>query len=252
MTGTFTGRTAPSSRSGRHQARSGSQAAIVFGGVIWILATLQYGLAQIVVASAWHHPPYSWLTNYISDLGNAACGRFAVPRGTPAYVCSPLHATMNASFIVTGVLTMAGAVLLHRMWPHRRRTSTALVLWIIAGLGKIAVGLVPENTNFDLHLLAAFNIPVGCVAILLLSLSIRGRSPSVAAAGIALATVGLVGTVLSTAGQFGGSFLYLGLGAGGMERIADYPGSIWVLLIGVLAVFSARVPASQGDSYASA
>ena len=38
-----------------------------------------------------------------------------------------------------------------------------------------------------------------------------------------MAGLGLVGTVLSTAGQFDGSALYLGLGVGGIERIADYP-----------------------------
>jgi len=45
----------------------------VAGGAIWILATLQYAIVQVIVASAWHHPAYSWLNNYISDLGNTAC-----------------------------------------------------------------------------------------------------------------------------------------------------------------------------------
>jgi hypothetical protein len=32
--------------------------------------------------------------------------------GTPAYVCSPMHSVMNVSFIITGVLTLAGAIAL--------------------------------------------------------------------------------------------------------------------------------------------
>ena len=70
----------------------------------------------------------------------------------------------------------------------------------------------------------AFNIPVGCVAILLLSLSIRHINHAVSVTGIVLAVIGLAGTVLSTSAEFAGSSLYLGLGAGGMERVADYPG----------------------------
>jgi hypothetical membrane protein len=241
MTGTFTSRTADITPTGP-AAHPVSRIAIILGGTVWVVATLQYAIVQIVAAAAWHHPPYSWLNNYISDLGNTACGRFTVPHGTPAYVCSPLHSTMNASFIVTGILTIAGAIALQRIWPHRRLTTVALVLWIITGAGKIAVGLVPENTNINLHLLAAFNIPVGCVAILLLSLSIRQTSRAVSVTGIVLAVIGLAGTALSTTAEFAGSSLYLGLGVGGMERVADYPGSLWLLMIGIIAVLSARAP----------
>jgi hypothetical protein len=125
------------------------------------------------------------------------------------------------------------------MWPHRRLTSVTLVLWVITGLGKVAVGLVPENTNINLHLLAAFNVPVGCVAILLLSLSIRHINHAVSVTGIVLAVIGLAGTVLSPSAEFAGSSLYLGLGAGGMERVADYSGSLWLLMMGIIAVLSA-------------
>jgi hypothetical membrane protein len=146
---------------------------------------------------------------------------------------------MNASFIIAGILAIAGAVLLRRFWPRSRGTTVALVLWVITGLGKIVVGLVPENTNIDLHLLAAFNIPVGCVAILLLSLPARQASRPVSVLDILLAVVGRAGTVLSTAAEFASSpSLDLGLRPGGMERVADYPGALWILMIGIIAVLS--------------
>lgn len=210
---------------------------VIVGALAWVLATVQYAIAQFVVASAWK-PAYDWSGNYISDLANTACGSFAVPRGTSAFVCSPLHGVMNTSFIVTGVLTIAGAVLLYQAWPAGRTTTAALVLWIVAGLGKILVGLVPENTNVGLHLIGALNIPIGCVAILLASLGIRHSHRALSWVGIALAVVGLVGTLLSTAAQLAGPRLDLGLGVGGMERISDYPGSLWVLLIGIVAMTS--------------
>jgi hypothetical membrane protein len=244
MSGTFTGGATRGIAVGAED-RSAPRGAVILGGAAWILATLQYTVVQVVAAAAWHHPPYSWLGNYISDLGNTACGRFTVPHGTPSYVCSPVHSAMNASFIIAGILTIVGAVLLRRFWPRSRGTTVALVLWVITGLGKIAVGLVPENVNISLHLLAAFNIPVGCVAILLLSLPRRQASRAISVTGIVLAVVGLAGTTLSTAAEFSGSSLDLGLRAGGMERVADYPGSLWILMIGVMAVLSAGARAGR-------
>ena len=57
----------------------------VTGGATWILATLQYAVAPVIAASARNHPPYSGLSNRISDLGNFVRGQFAVPHGTAAY-----------------------------------------------------------------------------------------------------------------------------------------------------------------------
>jgi hypothetical protein len=37
--------------------------------------------------------------------------------------CFPMHFTMNASFIVTGLPTIAGAIALRRFWPQRRITT---------------------------------------------------------------------------------------------------------------------------------
>ena len=215
--------------------RGRGRAAVAAGGVCWIVGVVQYAVAQIVAAAAWARP-YSLKNNYISDLGNTACGMFHVPHGTPYYVCSPSHALMNASFIVFGILTIAGAVLLQRIWPAGRLARWALILWILSGLGKIIVGLVPENTHIGLHLIGALNVPLGSVAILLLSLAIRPARRALSTTGIVVAVVGLAGSVLSTAGQYAGSSAYIGLGVGGTERLASYPGSLWMLLIGIIAI----------------
>jgi hypothetical membrane protein len=219
--------------------RGVGRALAVVGGACWAVGVVQYVVAQLVAAAAWTRP-YSLKNNYISDLGNTACGMFHVPHGTPYYVCSPDHGLMNASFAVIGVLTIAGALLLRRIWPAGHLARWALGLWILSGLGKIIVGLVPENTHIGLHLLGALNVPLGSVAILLLSLAIRRTSRTLSTIGIVIAVVGLAGSVLSTGGEFAGSSLYLGLGVGGAERLASYPGSLWMLLIGIIAMFSAR------------
>src|ERR1022692_205008 len=211
------------------------RAMVVAGGACWAVGVVQYAAAQVVAAGAWTRP-YSLKNNYISDLGNTACGMFHVPHGTPYYVCSPSHGVMNASFVVFGVLTIAGTLLLRRIWPAGRLARWALALWILSGLGKIIVGLVPENTHIGLHLLGALNVPLGSVGILLLSLATRRISRAVSTIGIVVAVVGLVGSFLSTAGQYAGSSLYLGLGVGGAERLASYPGSLWMLMIGIIAM----------------
>jgi hypothetical membrane protein len=214
---------------------SGPRPAFVAGAACWIVGVVQYFAAQFVVAAAWK-TPYSVIHNFISDLGNTQCGMFAVPHGTPAYVCSPLHGLMNASFCLTGVLTLAGVVLLWHAWPPRRIVTVGLVLLVIAGVGKILVGLAPENGNIGLHLLGAFNIPLSGVAILLLSIALWSTVRWLAVSGLVLAVLGLVGSFLSIAGEYGGSALYLGLGVGGTERLAGYPGNLWTVLVGV-AIF---------------
>jgi hypothetical membrane protein len=221
---------------GAEAVRGRGRVVVLAGGVCWTVGVVQYAVAQIVAAAAWTRP-YSLKNNYISDLGNTACGMFHVPHGTPYYVCSPSHGVMNASFIAFGVLTIAGAVLLQRMWPAGRLARWALILWILSGLGKIIVGLVPENTHIGLHVLGALNVPLGSIAILLLSLAIRRTSTTLSTIGIVVAVVGLVGSFLSTAGQYAGSSAYLGLGVGGAERLASYPGTLWMLMIGIIAMF---------------
>src|SRR4051794_14748904 len=62
------------------------------GPIVWQLS-VQYFLVQVVVASAWKSS-YSWRLNAISDLGATSCGQF-----DGRYMCSPLHALMNTSFI---------------------------------------------------------------------------------------------------------------------------------------------------------
>ena len=60
------------------------------------------------------------------------------------------------------------------------------------------------------------------VAILLLSLVMRRQYPTLANTGLVLSIVSLVASVLWSAAQSAGTALDLGLGTGGMERLADY------------------------------
>lgn len=209
----------------------------LWGGAVFIVSTIQYGIAQIVAASAWT-PAYSWSNNFISDLGNTACGQFAV-HGATTYVCSPQHGVMNAAFVVGGILTIAGTLLLWGAWPARRMTTIALVLWLVSGVLKIVVGVAPENTVASLHLLGALNLPVQSIAIVLLSIVILRKQRALAVFGLVVGVVSFAAACLSTAAQTAGPALNLGLGNGGMERLAGYPGNLWMLVIGIAVIAQA-------------
>jgi hypothetical membrane protein len=204
------------------------------GGVVFVVATIQYFVAQVVAASAWS-PAYNWSKNVISDLGNTACGQFSV-HGPTSYVCSPLHGVMNGAFVVAGILTIVGTVALWRLWPKRRVATAGLVFWVLSGIGKIVVGLVPENTNLTLHTIAATNLTLGSIGILLLSIAIHSEHPLLARFGRIVSLVGVVGGSLFITAQFVGASVTLGLGIGGIERVAGYPSNLWILVIGIVAI----------------
>jgi hypothetical membrane protein len=117
------------------------------GACLWLLC-LQFFVAEQIARMGWTGH-YSMRSDFISDLG----------------ATSSLHWLMNGSFVLQGLLIFFGSVLLHRLLPR-----IAVVLLIIAGLGVLVVGLVPEDTNARLHLQgAAAHFLGGNIAILLLA-----------------------------------------------------------------------------------
>lgn len=82
------------------------------GAAAWVLGTIQFFICHLIVEFAWP-TPYSWSLNNVSDLGNVYCQ----PWGDNArYVCSPLHSLMNVSFVIHGMLIIAGVVLIRSLW----------------------------------------------------------------------------------------------------------------------------------------
>ena len=154
---------------------------------------------------------------------------------------------MNASFILSGLLLIAGTLLLWMFWSPRKIAIFAQVLWLIAGVGKVVVGLVPENTDIGLHTSAALNIPVGNVATLLLSIAIFRQHRTLALTGIFVFAVSLIALSLSIAAQFDRPDLLLGLGAGGMERLSGYPTNFWLLMAGILALANTIRPQNSSS-----
>lgn len=190
------------------------------GPIIWMLS-IQYYLIQVVTAQAWAMP-YSWAQNTISDLGNTACGNYA-----GRFVCSPLHSSMNASFITLGITMMAGSPLIYQEFKKTKLSRIGFSLMALAGLGTLFVGLFPENSINLLHSLGAF-LPffVGNIGIIVLGLTLdipkTLRLYTLFSGVIALIALGFFLT-----------HHYLGLGIGGMERVTAYPQTMWLIVFGV-------------------
>jgi hypothetical membrane protein len=124
-----------------------------FGAWALILGPAQFLVVHLIVQLAWPEP-YSWTANAISDLAAVGCGPWP---GDGRYVCSPLHDWMNASFVLLGLLFVAGLALTGLLsrnglsWPSR-------VFLVLVGIGFVLAGLSPADVNEEVHVLAALII----------------------------------------------------------------------------------------------
>ncbi|MDT0611158.1 DUF998 domain-containing protein [Streptomyces lancefieldiae] len=204
------------------------------GYCAWISGVVQFFVVHAIVESAWARP-YSWSRNNISDLGNARCALQSEP--TPRYVCSPDHDLMNVSFGVLGTLLVVGAVLVGGA-PWRKGTvaTAARSLLAGAGVGFVWAGLAPADVNEDQHVLGALLIMgAGNVGLLLAGFGLTDRVP-----GPLRRLTSLLGIVAITALGLFLSRHYLGLGMGGMERVAAFPLLVWTVLVGVHGLIHGR------------
>ncbi|GIH07665.1 hypothetical protein Rhe02_57320 [Rhizocola hellebori] len=197
------------------------------GAYCWLLATPLFLVANVVTGLAWRHPPFSWATNNISDLGNVTCGVWDTSR--PREVCSPWHVAMNSAMIATGVLLALGALLTWSALGEGICARTAQVLTLAGASGYLLAGLYPADVNENNHFLAAMLIFVLANAGMLVASLARRPSVLGSMRGISL-TLGLAGVA--------GTALFLtqadvGVGAGTLERLAAFPWLIWTVAIAV-------------------
>jgi hypothetical membrane protein len=151
------------------------------GALCWIVAAPLFLTANVVTGLGWHHPPYSWATNNISDLGNVRCGIWDSTR--PRYVCSPWHPLMNTSILVTAALLAAGLVLTWRALGQGFIVRLAQSMLLLSIAGYALAGRFPADINENLHFLGALLVMgMGNIGLPLAGLawnaSLCCRSPS--------------------------------------------------------------------------
>lgn len=174
----------------------------------WRLQGL-YVVAEIVIGL--QVAGYSFRDDTISDLGATT---------------SPGHAAMNIVFVTFGVSLALGAWLLRAARPPGPLATTALVAWVVAGASSVAVGLTPVDAHPGLHGgVAVWVFVAQPLALVLLGLSLRDTHRRFGWATVAVGAASLVGSL---------GFLVLldaDHGAGAFERLALWPGYLWVTVI---------------------
>lgn len=203
-------------------------------GALLLCATSLFFVAHIIAQLAW--PGYSVSQYDVSALGITQCGTFTNGAGgLTFYACSPLHVVMNAGLILNGVFTSIGVLLTRSIWPRRRLARVGVTLVALSGVGAILSGLFPANIIFALHVLGALiDFVAAGLGVLLLGLATLKREPKVGAWNLALGALTLAGFVLYSSQTF------LGLGAGGMERVAGFSPVIWAIGLGVALLLRER------------
>ncbi|MEV0976566.1 DUF998 domain-containing protein [Streptomyces sp. NPDC049915] len=187
---------------------------------------VQFFVIHWIAESAWARP-YSWARNNLSDLGNAHCALQSEPE--PRYICSPEHGLMNVSFVALGVLLVVGAALTGGvLWDRGRAAAVARLLLASAGMGFVLTGLAPADVNENQHVLGAlFIMGAGNIGLVVAGFGLAEHVPTPLRWGTSLLGV----TAITAFGLFL-SHHYLGLGMGGMERVAALPFLFWALAVG--------------------
>ena len=154
---------------------------------------------------------YSVASNYVSDLG-ANCS------SSPCYL-SPSAYVFDASVALLGMFTILGAYFLHKAFKWT--PATAIVA--LAGVGALGVGLFPETTGIWHSL---FSLIVFLFAGLSAIVTFRFQKAPMSYLSVISGAVTLAALLLYVANS------YLGLGAGGMERMIVYPVLFWAVAFG--------------------
>ncbi len=193
--------------------------------ILW-LSSVQFFIMQPIVQSAWT-TPFSLTQNFISDLGNTACAPY--PLGSASYVCSPWHLGMNTSFVLLGITILMGVVRARAAFRPGFLREIALLLLALAGPGYVAVGLYPENVDITPHKIGAgFVFVSGNLGLALLGFAIQQtfQRTRLATSLAVLGVAGFIATVLLVTGR------YMGIGIGGIERVAAYPLPVGLIMAG--------------------
>jgi len=156
------------------------------------------------------YPGYSISQNYISDLG-----------------AGPSASIFNSSVFLLGLMVVVSAYFVHRSFRNRLVTS----LLVLAGAGAMGVGVFPENYPAmheivsDIAFIFGGLLPIAAYRLVRRPFSYL----SVVMGVLSLSAM----VLLSTQYSFSlGEQYFLGLGAGGMERMIVYPILLWEAAFG--------------------
>jgi hypothetical membrane protein len=158
------------------------------------------------------YPNYSVSTNYISDLG-ATC------RSGTCNIVEPSSIIFNTSVALLGVLVIVGSYFFYR--PTKNKIFA--ILLILAGVGALGVGFLPETTGTAHTIVSLIVFLFGGLSAVA---SFKFQEVPMNYLSILLGAITLAALGLFVSGN------YLGLGQGGMERMIAYPALFWFVGFG--------------------
>ena len=173
-------------------------------GALLFVGVAQFGILIIMAEAV--SPTYSVADNYISDLGKI------FPNSAVIF---------NPSIFFLGITILASAFFLNKAF----RWKPGTVLYVIAGVGPVGVGLFPEGSPFGLHSIFSLVtfVFIGLTAIAMAKFERRPLSFFSIALGVL--TLSALALYVPGGGVTYGSTL--GIGPGGLERLIVYPVLMW-------------------------
>jgi hypothetical membrane protein len=209
-------------------------------GILFVAAAVILVVTEAVAASAF--PGYSYVDNYVSDLGVPDVGQFE-----GRAIDSPVAWVMNAGFVLQGLLMLGGMIAAFRAIGKGRARWVLVVLAAIFAAGFILISTVhgseqaEQNGTVMFHFLGGGLLALAGNAILIVSGIAAGRFGAPLwqrAVSIALGLFGIAALVLLTVDKGNTSISVLGEGA--LERGALYAIVLWELLAGAVLIRASR------------
>lgn len=194
------------------------------GAACFALGGILYLLAEKISSTGWRDPSYSYLHNYISDLGIASCGM--TPDGRD--ICSPLHNVMNAGFAAEGILFFIACWLLRPLFSAPGR-HVFLFSGLLHALGGVLIALFHSGGStggVTVHQAGAVLAIAGGNVCLLSAGWMKLHSTGWRAFSLFSLALGCTGLVSMVTISF--DILPTGL----IERISVYPITFWQIFTG--------------------
>jgi hypothetical membrane protein len=203
---------------------------------LYLCAPLVLLAVEAIVAARF--PGYSYVDNYVSDLGVPEIGAF---EGRP--IDSPLAWLMNTGFIVHGLLVLAATVTLVRAAGRGRLRWVLLVSAVVYAIGLATIAIVHGSEHSQaagivwVHFLGGGLLAfAGSAMAVAAGLGSRRYGVSVALRGVSvvLGVLSLALIVLLAVDK-GDPAMHI-LGEGALERGALYSILLWQILIGATMI----------------
>ena len=182
--------------------------------MVWLAGAAVYLLSEAIAAASF--PGYSYIADYISDLG--------------------ISAVMNIAFMLHGSLFLVGAIIISRSCPTNWVGWSFVLAAAANAIGNILVGAF--RSGVPAHVIGAgMAIVGGNVAVIIAGLGSRSAPRSYRRASV---TIGLIGIAclltLIIDGANGSRILPVGL----VERGSVYSIIAWEVMTGVVILTRGR------------